>query len=367
MNATTNLYALGLNEAAHLIATIGHQRTIILEGHIGTGKTSVEKLLAELKPTHRVVRFDCTNKDLGDLFLPNMADMNGEPFVRFIPNEELGVHLNEPIILNFDEIGKANPSVIKGVRRVMLERMVGTQKLHPDSIVFATTNLGAEGVGDLLPAHTRNAVCVVKTRKTDNMEAISYGLKNDFDPILLSWYKENEALFQTFDEVPNPVDNPYIYHPKDKSREAFFTPRSGEAASDILKMRDELGDDVTQAALIGTIGLQGALDLMAYVQLFDELPTLESIEREPVRAKVPTSASAIYLVVFKVLAGLKPKLLDSFMDYMLRLPKSHQATFVLSATQADYPHIDMCTQNAKFTQWTIDNHYLFQADQMGAK
>jgi len=219
----------------------------------------------------------------------------------------------------------------------------------------------------LLPAHTRNAVCVVKTRKTDNMEAISYGLKNDFDPILLSWYKENEALFQTFDEVPNPTDNPYIYHPKDKSREAFFTPRSGEAASDILKMRDELGDDVTQAALIGTIGLQGALDLMAYVQLFDELPTLESIEREPIRAKVPTSASAIYLVVFKVLAGLKPKLLDSFMDYMLRLPKSHQATFVLSATQADYPHIDMCTQNAKFTQWTIDNHYLFQADQMGAK
>ena len=129
MNSLQNLYALGLNESAHLIATIGHMRTVILEGHIGTGKTSVEKILSELKPNHRVVRFDCTNKDLGDLFLPNMADLNGEPFVRFIPNEELGVHLNEPIILNFDEIGKANPSVIKGVRRVMLELRSYTQTL----------------------------------------------------------------------------------------------------------------------------------------------------------------------------------------------------------------------------------------------
>jgi len=53
MNATQNLYALGLNESAHLIATIGHIRTVILEGHIGTGKTSVEKILSELKPNQR--------------------------------------------------------------------------------------------------------------------------------------------------------------------------------------------------------------------------------------------------------------------------------------------------------------------------
>ena len=118
----------------------------------------------DMFPDHAMVRFDCTNKGLGDLFLPNMADLNGAAFVRFVPNEELGVHLNKPIILNFDEIGKADKSVIKGVRRVLLERMIGTQKLHPDSIVFATTNLGLEGLGDLLPAHYHTDTQAIRFR-----------------------------------------------------------------------------------------------------------------------------------------------------------------------------------------------------------
>jgi len=364
MNSAQTMYALGLDETADLIGTVGHLRSVIVEGHIGTGKTSIEKLLVAMFPTYKLVRFDCTNKGLGDLFLPNMADLNGAAFVRFVPNEELGVHLNQPIILNFDEIGKADKSVIKGVRRVLLERMVGTQKLHPDSIVFATTNLGLEGLGDLLPAHTRNAVTIIQSRKPSAMECITYGLKNGFDPILLGWYKENEQLFQTFDEVPNPADNPYIFHPQDKARTAFFTPRSGEAASDFLKLRDKLSDNVLYAALMGTIGVRGALDLMAFVQLFDQLPSIDSIKNDPANALVPNSASAVCMVVYKILGSLDRQLLDSWMTYSKRLSSEAQAMFAQSAMHAEYPHLDMVTQNIHFTQYAIDNNFIFQADKV---
>ena len=364
MNAAHSMYALGLDETADLIGTVGHLRSVIVEGHIGTGKTSIEKLLMEKFPDYTMVRFDCTNKGLGDLFLPNMADLNGAPYVRFVPNEELGVHLDKPIILNFDEIGKADKSVIKGVRRVLLERMVGTQKLHPDSIVFATTNLGLEGLGDLLPAHTRNAVTIVQTRKPSKIEAIAYGLKHNFDPILLGWYSQEPKLWQTFDEVANPTENLFIFHPQDKARTSFFTPRSGEAASDYLKLRDKLSDNQLYAALMGTIGADAAQDLMAFVQLFDQLPSLESIRNDPHGAIIPTSASAICMVVYKVLGSLDRQLLNSWMIYSKRIREEARTMFVQSAMHPEYPHLDMVTQNADITQYAIDHNYMYQADKV---
>ena len=78
---------------------------------------------------------------------------DGSGFVRYLTNEELGAHHDKPIILMIDEFGKSNPAVKLALLRMMLERKIGSYTLHPDSIVFATTNLGAEGVGDLLPAH----------------------------------------------------------------------------------------------------------------------------------------------------------------------------------------------------------------------
>ena len=60
-----------------------------------------------------------------------------------------------------DEYGKANPAVKNAMLRLMLERKIGSYTLHPDSLVFATTNLGAEGVGDLLPPHARNRMTVI--------------------------------------------------------------------------------------------------------------------------------------------------------------------------------------------------------------
>ena len=166
MNAQ-NMYALNLDQVANAILHTGDQRTTLVQGHMGTGKSTLLKMLAEKLPTHVPCYFDCTTKDLGDIAIPNFKTLDDADFVRFVPNEELGIHHNKPVILMFDEFGKANPAVKQGVRRTMLERMVGATKLPEGSIVFATTNLGAEGVGDVLMAHQRNAITVVTLRRSD--------------------------------------------------------------------------------------------------------------------------------------------------------------------------------------------------------
>ena len=57
------------------------------------------------------------------------------------------------------------------------------------------------------------------------------------DHTLLGWCKDNPQLFASFEDVKDPENNLYIFHPK-AARTSFVTPRSLEAASDWLKLRD---------------------------------------------------------------------------------------------------------------------------------
>jgi hypothetical protein len=361
MNSAIQMYALGLDQIATSILNGGDKRTILVQGHMGTGKSSLLTTLSRDLPKHTPCYFDCTTKDLGDITIPKMNQLDNADYVSYATNEELGAHHKNPIILMIDEYGKANPAVKNALLRVMLERKIGGYELHPDSLVFATTNLGAEGVGDLLPPHARNRITVITARKPDNMEWIEWGINNGVDHTLLGWCKDNPHLFYGFEDVKDPDDNPYIYHPK-QQRTAFVTPRSLEAASDWLRKREHFDDQTLTGLLMGTIGERGAMDLMAFVKLSDQLPSLQSIKDEPKTAKVPDSAAAVCMVVYRSLSTIGADWVDSWMDYMVRLDKEAQGMFANGCSAEKYAHRKIVMTNKKFTQWAMDNNYMFAAD-----
>lgn len=202
---------------------------------------------------------------------------------------------------------------------------------------------------------------VVQTRKPNNMEWIEWGINNEIDHTLLGWCKDNPQLFYSFEDIKDPDENPYIYHPK-QQRAAFVTPRSLEAASDILKVRDGLDDQTTTAMLMGTIGERGAMDLMAFVKLADQLPSLESIKQDPKNAKVPDSASAVCMVVYRTLASLDKDWVNQWMDYLVRLDKEAQGMFANGVRAPKYSKQAMVMTNKKFTEWAMQNNYMFAAD-----
>jgi energy-coupling factor transporter ATP-binding protein EcfA2 len=362
MSNAQTMYALSLDQIATAIRVGGNKRTVLVQGHMGTGKSSLLNTLAADLPTHTPCYFDCTTKDLGDITIPNLAKLDdGTGYVTYLTNEELGAHLGKPIILMVDEYGKANPAVKNSMLRLMLERKIGAYELHPDSLVFATTNLGAEGVGDLLPPHARNRITIITMRKPDNMEWIEWGINNEIDHTLLGWCKDNPHLFASFEDVKDPEENPYIYHPRDQ-RTAFVTPRSLEAASDWLKQRVAFDDQTLTGLLMGTIGACGAMDLMAFVKLADQLPSLESIKQDPHNAKVPESAAAVCMVVYRTLASLDKAWVDAWMDYMPRLDKEAQGMFANGVRSTKYSKQSLVMTNRKFTDWAMQNNYMFAAD-----
>lgn len=210
MTSATSLYALSLDQIEAAIIAGGDKRTMLVQGHMGTGKSSLLKALAKRLPTHTPCYFDCTTKDLGDITIPQLQTIDDHGFVRYVTNEELGLHLGKPIILMIDEYGKANPAVKNAMLRLMLEREMGSYKVQ--GIIFATTNLGAEGVGDILPPHARNRITVVTSRKPTHMEWIEWGINHGVDHTLLGACKDFPQWFQSFEDVKDPEQNPYIFH-----------------------------------------------------------------------------------------------------------------------------------------------------------
>jgi hypothetical protein len=200
-------------------------------------------------------------------------------------------------------------------------------------------------------------------RKPTNVEWIEdFAINSGIDHTLIAWVQDNPQVFATFEDVKDPQDNKFIYHPADPSRAAFVTPRSLEKASNWLKIRDRLTDKVLMASLIGTIGSEGAANLNAFVRVADQLPSLDDIKKNPLGAVVPSSAAAVCMVVYRTLSTIDKTWMDAWMDYMGRLDKEAQTMFAMQVRRPTYGKQTEVVTNKKFTQWCMANNYVFAAD-----
>lgn len=367
-NFMGSMYDVSLAQAANMIRLCGSTNTVLLQGHIGTGKSSMLKTLGKMLPTHRPVYFDCTTKDLGDIYIPRIKDaMDGDAAcAQYVPHEELGLHLPGPIILMVDEFGKANPAVKNAMLKIILERT----SMHKDSLVFLTTNLGAEGVGDLLPAHARNRITVVRVRKPTVDEWIEdYAIDAGVNHVLIAWATENPNIFASFEDVARPEDNEFIFHPQAPGRVSFVTPRTMALASSWISNREHMSDHELTAALVGTLGHAAAGSLAAYVKVSDQMPKLQEIKDSPLMAKVPDNKTVVMMVIHRTLASIERNWADAWMDYMVRLPMEAQAMFANAVRRAvdkkqtgGNKRLMEINTNKKYMDWCLKNNYMFAAD-----
>ena len=345
--------SISLSDAANVIASIGDKVTCLFTGEMGIGKSSMLGVLKERFPDYKPVYLEAQLLDLGDLQMPRF---NGD-VVSFVPNEALGVHEDRPIILMLDELGKASKSVLNALLRIMLERKIGDKSLPEGSLVFATTNMALEGLGDNIPAHARNRLCQMKIRKPTAMEWVeNYGINAGVHPTILGTAIEFPQMFESFENVEDPNSNHYIFHPK-SPRTAFVTPRSLEKASDILKATENLPDDVRIHALMGVVGEAAAMDILTLVKLNDTLPTWEAVIKNPEDTKLPKGAAACCMMVAKAVQRVERDTFDAWMTYVQRMGKEVQALWARSVMRS--AKVGIATTHRGFTEWAADNSFLF--------
>lgn len=350
--------SISLSEAVDLISAFGSKVTVVLQGHIGTGKSSMINPVGEKVgiPPERRFYYDCTTKQAGDVSVPELHTVDGRRVVTFVPNEELGFGTDEPVLVMVDEIGKSDKGVLKSMLRFLHEHQVGPYKLPEGSVVFATTNLGAEGVGDLIPPHGRNRVAVVKVRKPTATEWVEdFALRNGIHPVISTAALEYPTMFQSFEDVEDPMTNQYIYHPK-MPLPAFVTPRSLHKASDLLYATEHLSDNVRTHALMGLVGEAAALDIMTLARLDEALPSWDQIVDNPEKTKVPDRGVAQVLLANKAVMNVEPDTIEAWMKYASRLPKEVQAMFGRGVMAGD--KMSWVVRIGDFTTWARDTLHL---------
>lgn len=350
--------SVSLSDFAAAIAAVGREVTIIGEGEPGIGKSSMLKEVAAKLPTHTPKYIDCTLLDLGDFALPYTEAAGDIKITRFAPNARFGLHEDKPVIIMLDEIGKAMKSVKNVLLTLMLEQRIGDRHLPKGSIVFGTTNLASDGVGDMLEAHAKNRVAFVKVRKPDADEWINWALDNNVTPEIVAWVKQFPHALASYTDASQ-GDNAYIFNPRKQGQAAFVTPRSLEKASHIAKQRGTLGEGLTISLLTGTIGESAARDMQAFFTVADKLPTWDAVIASPDTAKLPENdAVAKCIMVYSAVARVGKDTLSNWMTYLRRMDKEWQALFATMVMKSPQKQV-FCVTNKEFKDWAVDNHWLF--------
>lgn len=357
--------SVSLKEFAHAISTVGRHVTVIGQGEPGIGKSAMLGFIAARNPSYETAYIDCTLLDLGDFALPYtenvLTDVNKDGAVakitKFAPNARFKMHDDKPVIVMLDEIGKAMKSVKNVLLTLMLEHRIGDAYLPEGSIVFGTTNLLSDGVGDMLEAHARNRVAFVTVRKPDADEWIEWAVGNDIDPTIIAWVKQFPHALATYTD-PSQSDNAYIFNPTRAGMGAVVTPRSLEKASHIAKQRGELGDNLTISLLTGTIGESAARDMQAFFTVVDRLPTWDAIINDPSGAKMPDDTVARCILVFSAVTRVDKDSLSKWMRYVQRMDKEWQALFATSVMQSPSKQV-FCVMNKDFKDWALANQWMF--------
>lgn len=321
--------SVSLEEAASLISALPENR-FLLEGEPGIGKSSIMTILKDKLGTsaYAYAYFDCAQKDLGDIAMPSP---NRELRVtEYFPNAALQLQSGLPVVIMLDEFAKAPPPVQNMLHPLLEEHnpRLGDIALPANSIVFLTSNLGSDGVGDVIKGHTANRVSRVRVNKPDSDQWLTWAVNNNIDGSVMAWVNQfPHALASYLDDDSG--SNPYIYNPRAVQR-AYVSPRSLSRASNIVAKREHISTNALIAALTGTIGEAAARDLQAFIDYQDQLPTWENITTSPKTAKVPESAGACAVLVFGAISKVERPTITPFMEYIGRFEPEWQACFAIN-------------------------------------
>ena len=353
-----------LKEAEDLIIALGAHGTMHLMGEPGVGKTSMFRNLVR-RTGYMGIYIDAPNIELGELGIP--IPNHETKTTRIYPNEQWGFHLNEPKVIFIDEFTKAHQAV-KNMLHPMLNfpRMIMGIPLHEKDIVITAGNYSGDGVGDVMMAHSRNRISVITVKKPHagfnpdgSVDGDSWGawaIHNDIAPEILAWVKQHPETLASYLDQSQEL-NKYIFNPRD-AQKSFVSPRSLARASEIVKKRDRLTDNVVICALEGTIGGAGARDLMTFIEVADALPSWESILKDPNTAQVPASPVALCMLAFSAVQKIERDSIGKFFTYLKRTPKELQSVFCLTGMKNDDKKKLFLTSQP-FVDWMRVNQYLF--------
>lgn len=265
--------------ATFLSAAIPYRLPILVTGAPGIGKSDI---------------IDQACKTVGaDLILSHPAvadptDAKGLPWVidghaTFLPFGELrrAMEATRPTVWFMDDLGQASPAVQASFMQLILARQVNGHRISDHVTFIAATNRRTDkaGVSGILePVKSRFTSIVELEPDLDSW--CEWALDHDVPAELIAWLRFKPDVLCNFVASNDLVNSP--------------TPRTWTNAGRILKLA--LPPAVERAALCGAVGESAAGELITFLRLLSQLPTIDAILLSPATAAIPDNLSALHAV-----------------------------------------------------------------------
>lgn len=317
-------------------------QTVLLIGDPGVGKSAIcAKVTDELKELfpaglHTLLGSTLDPTDIGGL---PMRSEDGKRVMR-IPLDEIYQCSVAPGVLFLDEISAAPGPVQAALLRLILERIAGNVKLHPDTRIVAACNPPEQApAGFELSAPLMGRMAVVNFRPNDD-EIIDFlrtlGSDEDSASPMDKAVREEAMLFAAVANVTPELLQIDIPKHCVNGGQPWASPRSCErmirarAAAQVIGM-DLLGDAV-YAITAGSMGERAATVYNGVVRMITELPSVDDIVANPASCACP-SDKAKQVAALGLMPRIAQKNLWAAYIYAVRLNRE----FSLAAHKALIP------------------------------
>lgn len=309
--------------ALHLVGPPGVGKSGVLKNEF---RAALEAAYGERFGFHDVLLPTVDAPDIRGFLVPTKDSLGHATsfFTRsaVLPSKEYLAEFPRGIML-LDERSAADLLTQKAVAPAVLEKRFGEEYLPEGWMIVSASNRTQDRAGVIKPpTHLVNRERTVPI-EPDVLSWSLWAEDHGVHPMLVAFAKQQPGVVFA-PEVP-------------KGEGAFCTPRSFVSAAKLLA--DVAGLDAdgnpnmdiqpseSVAELVsGDIGEGACAQVLAFLKLSDQLPTIQEILANPQNAKCPTELSASYAAAQMCLHYAKPDVIDKLWIFTERLPKEMQVS-----------------------------------------
>lgn len=284
----------------------------LLRGSPGCGKSQIIYKIAE-QYNLKVMDLRLSQCDPTDLL--GMPTIIGDK-ADYLPMAHFPVE-GDPIpqgysgwLLFLDELTSARPAIQAAAYKIILDRMVGNRKLHPNVAIVAAGNL-----------ETDNAIVEPMSTALQS-RMVHLELVVDLQD-WLDWAAENQIDHRIGDYLKFKPENIYTFKP-DHTDNTYACPRTWEFAHRILQTTDE-NSPLIKPLLAGTISEGIAIEFINHLKIYKDIPKVPQIVASPETVPVPQDISILWALTGSISHHATEENFRKLMTYIQRMPKEYQA------------------------------------------